>query len=91
MPDIKEAEAVVDPLKDFEKRSKAWLENSPVCTKILDPDFNLLYMSKAGVSALKIDDIISCYGKPFPLEFYPEVFKESIYEKLHTQHTTFIK
>lgn len=67
---------------NLEKRSQAWLDNSPVCTKIIDPDFNLLYMSCAGIRALKIDNIDQYYGKPFPLKFYPESFKSTIHEKL---------
>lgn len=67
---------------NFEKSSQAWLENSPVCTKVVDPNFNLLYMSKTGIRDLKIKDIKKYYGKPFPLEFYPEAFKNTMYEAL---------
>ena len=55
--------------------SFTWLENSPVCTKIIDVDFNLQYMSKSGVAKLKIDDINKFYGKPYPLNFYSDSFK----------------
>lgn len=58
-----------------EIKSLTWLENSPVCTKILDRDFNLKYMSKSGVEMLKIKDIESQYGKPYPLNFYADSFK----------------
>jgi PAS domain S-box-containing protein len=61
-------------LKENEKRNRAWLENSPVCTKIVDLDFNLQYMSASGVNGLGIEDITEFYGKPYPLEFYPESF-----------------
>jgi len=58
-----------------EKRSRTWLEHSPVCTKIVDLDFNLQFMSSAGVSDLKLDEITDYYGKPYPFSFYPESFK----------------
>ena len=47
-------------LKNFnnpESESFAWLENSPICTKIIDLDFNLKYMSKAGIEKLRIENI----------------------------------
>jgi hypothetical protein len=44
-------------LRDAERQSRAWLEHSPVCTKIVDLDLNLQYMSKAGVKGLCIPDI----------------------------------
>jgi len=65
-------------LKDAERRSHTWLENSPVCTKIVDPDFNLQYMSNAGVKSLCIFDILPYYGKPYPLSFYPKLFREQM-------------
>jgi PAS domain S-box-containing protein len=69
------AERAEESLKDAEKRSRAWLEHSPVCTKIVDLDFNLQYMSKAGIAGLGIGDITAFYGKPYPFDFYPESFK----------------
>ncbi|MDP6924080.1 MAG: hypothetical protein R2568_03420 [Candidatus Scalindua sp.] len=48
-----------DPLE----QNRAWLDNSPVCTKVVDLDFNLIYMSAAGVEALKIDDVTKLYGE----------------------------
>ena len=61
-----------------EKRGHIWLENSPVCTKILDLDFNLQYMSAAGVQALNMNDVTLFYGKPYPFDFYPESFKTTM-------------
>ena len=61
--------------KASEKKIRAWLEYSPVCTKIVDLDFNLQYMSSAGVKGLKIEDITQFYGKPYPFDFYPESFR----------------
>ncbi len=65
-------------LEASEKRSRAWLEHSPICTKIVDLDFNLRYMSSAGIKKLKINDITECYRKPYPLEFYPEPFRSDL-------------
>ena len=62
-------------LRETELKSSIWLENSPVCTKIVDLDFNLQFMSSSGVKELKIDDITEFYGKPYPLHFYPDSFK----------------
>jgi PAS domain S-box-containing protein len=62
-------------LRGSEKQHRAWLENSPDCTMILDLDFNLQYMSSAGVRSLKVDDVTPFYGKPYPFEFYPDSFK----------------
>ncbi len=62
-------------LKDSDKKNRAWLENSPICTKIVDLDFNLQYMSSAGIKSLRIEDITQYYGKPYPFDFYPELFR----------------
>ena len=63
-------------LNPSEKRMRAWLENSPACTKIVDLDFNLQYMSNAGVKYLHIDNVTLLYGKPYPFDFYPESFRD---------------
>lgn len=76
--DISERRRVEEELKLSEQKSRTWLEHSPVCTKIMDLDFNLQYMSSAGVKALKIVDVESFYGKPYPFAFFPESFKETM-------------
>ncbi len=58
------------------------LEASPVCTKIVDLDFNLKYMSSAGIKDLKINDITEYYGQPYPLYFYPEPFRTNMTNNL---------
>jgi PAS domain S-box-containing protein len=73
--EINQLKTKVSELEKFELKSRIWLENSPVCTKIVDLDFNLQYMSSSGVRELKIDDITEFYGKPYPLHFYPDSFK----------------
>ena len=65
-----------------EKKIRSWLELSPVCTKILDDDFHLHYMSSAGVKALKIQDITKFYGQKFPLDCYPEPTRSAIVQNL---------
>ena len=75
-------------LKESERRSRTWLEHSPVCTKILDLDFNLQYMSSAGAVSLRIDDVTSYYGKPFPFDFYPESFRERMTKILERARET---
>lgn len=70
-----EIQKIENRLMESELKSRAWLENSPVCTKIVDLDFNLQYMSSSGIIDLKIDDITEFYGKPYPLHFYPDSFK----------------
>lgn len=64
------------------RKSHTWLENSPVCTKIVDLDFNLQYMSSSGVRELMIDDVTKYYGKPYPFSFYPDPFKTLMADNL---------
>ncbi len=71
-----------ESLRKSERQTLSWLENSPVCTKIVDLDFNLQYMSSMGVSDLKIDDITDYYGHPYPLSFYPDSFKSLMTDSL---------
>jgi PAS domain S-box-containing protein len=80
--DVTERMRILKSLSDAEQKSRAWLANSPVCTKILDLDFNLQFMSDAGVSQLKIDDVTDYYGKPYPFHFFPDAFKLSMVSKL---------
>lgn len=58
------------------------LEHSPVCTKIVDLDLKLRYMSRAGIEALKIDDVSDYYGRPYPFSFFPENFQIKMNDKL---------
>jgi len=59
-----------DSFQSSENNCFAWIEHSPVCTKIVDIDFNLQYMSSSGIKDLKIENIQDYYGKPYPLSFY---------------------
>jgi PAS domain S-box-containing protein len=69
-------------LLETEKRSHAWLDHSPVCTKVVDLDFNLQFMSRAGIDALNVSDISTLYGKPYPFDFYPDSFKNVMNKNL---------
>lgn len=80
--DVTERKRVEEQLKQSERRSRAWLDNSPVCTKIVDLDFNLQYMSAAGVKQLQMGDVTQFYGKPYPFSFYPESFRQTMTENL---------
>ncbi|MCW8931939.1 MAG: ATP-binding protein [Gammaproteobacteria bacterium] len=80
--DINEQKITADLLLKSERDSNAWLENSPVCTKIIDLNLNLIYMSCAGVNALKINDITPYYGKAYPLKFYPPAFQKQMLKSM---------
>jgi len=67
---------------DRTRELKAWLEHSPVCTKVVDLDFNLQYMSSAGIQVFEIDNISSFYGKPYPFDFFPDSYKKCMREYL---------
>ena len=85
---ILERRKTEEKLKLSEERSRTWLEYSPVYTKIVDLDFNLQYMSSAGIEALHIKDITSLYGKPYPFDFYSEPFKNSMTNNLEKARET---
>ncbi len=86
--DITARKLAEEQLAASEKRARAWLANSPVCTKILDLDFNLQYMSEAGVRALNLDDVTELYGKPYPFSFYPDSFNKPMVENLKKAKAT---
>ncbi len=75
-------------LRDADRKSKAWLDHSPMCTKVIDKDLNLQFMSRAGIRDLKLDDISEHYGKPYPLSFYPEEFRNNMTACLKRSMTT---
>lgn len=72
---ISHLESRVSELEKSKLQNSTWLKNSPVCTKIIDLDYNLQFMSNSGIRDLKIDDITEFYGKPYPFPFYPDSFK----------------
>jgi PAS domain S-box-containing protein len=80
--DITRRKKAEGALREKERMIRAWIENSPVCTKIVDPDLNLKFMSASGIRELKIDNINEFYGKPYPFHFYPDSFKRQMTESL---------
>ena len=86
--DITERKKTELALKESEKKRRDWIENSPACTKIIDLNLNIHYMSRAGIEGLKIKDVNEYYGKPFPFPFYPKSLKESITKKLEEAKAT---
>ena len=74
--DIMEHNKEEESLIPSGKTMRAWLDKSPACTKIVDLDFNLRYMSDAGVKGLHVDNVTQLYGKPYPFDFYPESFRD---------------
>ncbi|PLX20262.1 MAG: hypothetical protein C0599_09380, partial [Salinivirgaceae bacterium] len=73
--DITEQKQAEQALIDSEKKLNIWINHSPACTKIVDPDLNLQFMSESGMQELKIEDVTEFYGKPYPFYFYPDSFK----------------
>ena len=59
------------------------IQSSPVCHKIFDPDFKLQFMSKCGVTALKIESIEDYYGHSFPPDFAPKNTRDIFNETMH--------
>ena len=76
--DITEREQTTRALRESEMMNRSLLEGSPVCTKIIDLDSKLQYMSAAGLKQLKIPDITPYLGQPYPPEFYPESTRASL-------------
>jgi len=67
----------------FGTQTAAILENLPICIKVLDLDFNLQFMSSAGIKSLHIEDITSFYNKPYPFSFYPKSFRDRMIKNLN--------
>jgi signal transduction histidine kinase len=59
------------------------VQASPVCHKIFDPDFNLKFMSKSGVTALLIENIEDFYGKVFPTDAAPKATRDIVKKHMH--------
>ena len=80
--DITKIKKAEDALNESEKRNRTYLENSPVCTKIIDETFQLRYMSQAGWRALGCASMDELIGKTYPFDFYPEGFKNEMHSNL---------
>jgi len=77
-----------EQLSFSEKQSHVWIDHSPVCTKIVDLDFNLQFISPAGICALAITDVTQFYGKPYPFDFYPQSFRDEMSKNLRKARDT---
>ncbi len=69
-------------LENQEKNTMYWLQRSPICTKIIDTDFNLQFMSDAGFDMLGLEKNNELYGQPYPFSFFPNDFKSLMAENL---------
>ena len=69
-------------LRESEMTSRALLEGSPVCNKIIDMDSRLVYMSTAGIEMLKIQDIQKSYGTVYPPNFYADEMRAPLVQHL---------
>ena len=75
---IKEVSTVGNALKLM----RYLLDYSPVCHKIVDLDFNLLYMSRNGFQMLRLDNKDDICGKPYPFYFFPDAFQQEMKDTL---------
>ena len=76
--DITRAKQSEKELAKNKQEFQTWIENTPVCTKKLDLNSNLQFMSEAGIRELKVDDVHKLYGKPYPFSFFPEEIKKTM-------------
>ena len=81
--DISENKRKERELMSAELQSRALLEGSPVCNKIIDLQGRLVYMSKAGREELKITDIEDFYGRAYPSPNYPEKIRAPLVSSLN--------
>ena len=65
-----------------DRQSISLLDHAPICIIILDPNFNLQYLSPAGIKSLNIDDIANFYDKPYPFSFYSKSFRDGMFRNL---------
>lgn len=65
-------------INKHQKEFQTWIQNTPICTKKIDLDFNLQFMSEAGIRELKVSDVNKFYGAPYPFYFFPEEFQEAM-------------
>ena len=79
---------LIERQQDVGQNRLDWLDYSPACTKIVDLDFNLKYMSLSGVKGLNIDNIEAYYDKPYPLDFYPDEFNQKMLATLNKSKET---
>jgi len=71
----------LNALEASDKKKTTLIERSPICTKIIDLERRLHYMSCAGVTALKIPDITDFYNK-----YYPPIGFSQVLSDLYDEH-----
>lgn len=81
--EIIERKQTEDLLRESEIKSRALLENSPICNKIIDLNSRLVYMSSAGIKMLKISNINEHYGTVYPPDFYAESMRAPLVDHLN--------
>lgn len=64
------------------------IKNAPICIKKVDLDFNLQFMSEAGIKELKVGNVHNFYNTPYPFHFFPESFKKEMRNKLEVVKKT---
>ena len=68
-------------IEESERKYAAILKHSPVCTKILNKDYILQYISEAGAKTLRMNCDDLC-NKSYPFIFFPNNFKHAMLESL---------
>ena len=79
---VTERNRIEAQVRALEQKYRLCLDNSSACTKIVDRDFNLQYMSRPGFEMLHLDEDSFVYGEPYPFPFFPELFKRSMRKAL---------
>ena len=80
--DVTDRKQAEEALRDVERRNQALLDHSPVCHKMVDLNFNLIYMSANGYKMLKLDKNAEMSGQPYPFAFFSAAFRNEMTEKL---------
>jgi PAS domain S-box-containing protein len=80
--DISDIRNTESKLNKNQKEFQTWIQNTPVCTKKIDLDFNLQFMSEAGIRELKVDNYNELLGAPYPFNFFPEDFQKEMSAKM---------
>lgn len=86
--ELRERKILEKKIIDDERKTKTLLQESPICTKIVDTDFNLQFMSDAGFGMLGLDKSDRVYGKPYPFSFFPDDFRKQMLEQLEEAKTS---
>ena len=80
--DVTEARESEKRIVELEKRNQALLDYSPACHKIVDLDFNLIYLNKSAFKIHRLPSDARVIGQPYPFDFLPENVKKYMREQL---------